>query len=864
MCKHYLVVKTSKFYKCVDESKNVSYLEDVIEYLRRCPEPDRTIEREARILDHALYPHQREFPQLVQHQRFAKHFPKDLTLDAKIVYSLNGNGHPAMKEWALQSTNRSVYRALTSLDKAAAARRILADSKYDIEALIEAEEVFAPELEKWKQDNTYYIPVREFFDNKPQAPVASTEIREPRKPLRDAAKKALEHSFNIAGYLTLPLQLLRSFLPESIGENLRTTKDDFNKKRQEWRSRAGTAASSAINSGKESYQKFRDRNLIATIDGYSADFYASYLIAGTPDKHMDSGELLQSGALLLARDIPCKKVGSIITSLVYRKESVPRDESRLLVPFNYSFTAIDGMKIHYNMSAWDFDAIAQQDVDDLILPADFITRIEQYRNENVTNEFICSEIKNSFQYKLPKSHLNLTRFEGAARTKLGVCQDVNYLLFYTFRKLHRPSFLLAGFQPDGNRITTDDGHVITVARDELTGTWSIYDATPGIKERWEFQTSRIKKTRVGRALDRTTNALIGLTTPVFRGGRKVIAGGVQLAAKYSRLAAMTLQQAMYKDLLDDLRKYSEATSQSVYEADYSKFEDEHKALAERNAERELRAYCHLDNIGIWDDQTFRIDPRFRISGLFSPSDVRKAVHNLKYYSVAFPEYLKRFDKLHLPVEMIEEVVQKGGYIHPVSSSDAGWRRCIHYLFALAAFDEVPPSPGQTSEPVLGYLNPRKFIQVYNETTNSYDRIEQPERIRPRMLRSREFFIASDEEYTFATRILTLFKVDQADWSWYHPSTTSIEVSPVERYQYSPQILSFDKKRSRTRDQYWHSIAQIISTYAKSREHSGQVVHDTILNARYEYQYSGTIKSCSDQSLLKLPVSRSQVLPVSKR
>lgn len=830
----------------------MGYYQALVDYLQHGEEKDKRVEKHTKLLEIEGKPDEEGLCELLEDRNIVQTLNPKRVYDFDVAQNLKKNRKDpqwdnkvsqALINLALERANDRLGNFFEEIDKEEFAKFLLHNSKYDIAGLEEAKSIFWPELVKWAGDNDYYIPVREFFDNKDH------HFREGnhRGDYKDFFKEYTPMNQGLEGLakiLLLPMVLLDQALQqtkfyewmdkmvEKLGSQVNITKTDFNRYSDFMKDRSSEVGDMFKDFFERLSKSYKERHVIAWIDEDSNPFYVQHVINGFPNKNADDIFLVKSYNAVNPVDGIEKKgiVAKVSQSKYhYKKKYKPSRLEDVLVPFDGEYIGSEANVLCFGFSPWDLDKLPQKSVAKLDLPEEFLERIEGYKRRNTSPEIIARNLREEFYYESPKKILGKTRFESAAITQRGVCQDVNFLYWYTLREMGIPSHYILGHVPEGDTLTTTEHASVLV---KMGDNWNILDATPHkIAEKESSKTS---------SFNFSIPSFPKMDTHRIRDLIESIGDSYISVKEAARNKGMELQQRMYKDLLDEFRESASKTTSIIKEQlsvrDF--LPDFYREVLQETRQNLYHMDQTIDKINFFTNlpEDVTQNPKINIHGFFKPKQIRESLEEMEYYQNAYPEYAQRLDMFKVSRDILEKTMGTEGNLRPFHSGQNGsWENIINYMFLLAGQSERPSTPLDIPNPKRTFYRTVKQLLGQDSITGETYVIKKPKHIQPKRSNDKRMF-HSVNEVPSEEEIRRVYPLGFEEHAWLKKEFETIDLRPSkEHYTHSPAILTFDKEYSQKYRDYWNFVGNYLRGHIHAGEMTASVVAEELTKARADFK-----------------------------
>ena len=746
----------------------------------------------------------------------------------------------------MELSKKEFINFTNKIDREDSTRALLNFCGYDVEGLDSARDIFEFELKKWQDNKDYYVPVRDFF-----GPFIPENIINLDDPYSEELMNPLRHSRDFSRYLisiaALPFSLM-ALLPGALLSkffNNNDTSEPLDKRETDFNTRDKSDSSSFFDNLKyklaDWLEWFKDMNLVATYNNDSDLFFVEHLIS---DFHSSNDRIKD-----LYRNGVAHKASSVLTSstdieddgleLEFINGSAPIDKSNIPLPMFYSlFETRDNVAKMYRCN-WNLDdTINSQLSANLRLPEKFINRIDELVKGEKSIDKIKDEVKEMFIYKKPKKYKGLSRFESAAVSMNGVCQDVNFFLWHILRKKGIPSYLAVGLQGKNGGITRDSGHAKVIAYDKDKKEWGEYDSTPRKEDVEIYEMKRgSKQPSIDIAFLR--KGLGYLSYPIYMGlsfGIGAMVTGIRFTKQKTLEGMIMAEKRICKNVLDDLEEHLNRFDDNLNNVDKNQmmlFEEKEK-IKDETIENS-RDIMNMSNIPIITNDSETNHEIGKIEKLFNPFKILYQIDELKYVVDTLPEYVKRYHYFVMAENVFNDVLITKGELFPFTPKRPDeWKNVMLNLFNTFAEIKEPPHPLETRQPRRYYYKAKRgmSVKIDDEITTW---VKKPRFIKD--LHSDEKNVFIDDSHNNNLETVKNIYEGMTDYNeWYMVTHENVDMKPdVKHYTYSPQILSFDKMWAVSSEEYWTLFGNIIKKHIKNSESVFRYMWEDLVKMHNEYR-----------------------------
>lgn len=757
-------------------------------------------------------------------------FPKQIKEGLSNAIAINRESYPfyskELIDRAVGLSREDLEKYLSTFDREDTIRAMLHHLGYDSHGLEIGRNVLTTELIKWELDPGYYVPVTDFFA--PEGVVLKKDLElEGHLEFRDYSDP-LRHSKTLMSKFLLPLLAipacalgtLAAGLYGAMNKPLDSFRTDFNRfsnNVSDGFSAAGEAFSDGFDELREKWEK---RRLIAEYDGGDM-FFVEHLLSDFARPEDDLDDLYSLGMAMESSrvKISLQDSGSTIR-LRYLNGFRPTSGEKVFSPLNYSVKDENDEELILRLGEWELNKADTPLVARLTLPESFKEMVEGFDNLLVSG--IERRVKEEFIYKKPKKYKDLSRFESAAFSEAGVCQDVNFLLWYALRQNGVPSYLAVGFRGEDGKIEFNAGHTKVIAFDKVIDKWEEFDATPSKADVDRYEDGQ-KRENSNLEISVEIPDLPSIEIPSLSKRLKESVSSAYRATKEKAIEYIVrAEKWAYRDLLNDFEQTLDAFNGAFEGIEKSVVltQKEKDKLAENNLGRTCFVQ-RLRNIPVIEyNKGLRTE---EIRRPFNPKELREAVESLKYFANALPEYIQRYHNFIRAENVLHEVLKTNGKLIPYSSDNPEqWREMITELFSMFGHIAEPPHPFDTAEPRRFYYKAFDKKQIVDEKTGLVYRLHKPKHITDLHSDDRGFFIDNSKdalvEQIANVRRIYDGQIPVHERGWYNLSEERIDLRPYRtNYTLSPEILSFDKNWAVKREDYYVLLGDIMKRHIKQRE-----------------------------------------------
>lgn len=796
----------------------MTYFEDVLAYLRESHDRDQTIDQASSTLDKIINAENHSW-----HENYSslEHLlPEEIKTWQPVVAMLSHpNDHnPYFLSMASAQAETSVNKAIREIDLDTVRKKVLECAGYDLPGLSKAKKVIVPELERWKKDNNYPVPIREFFDEKiakpwlDDVPVAqdigmaeikrfASEIYNLTSPRIRQVGSAINKVISTGILIPILAAAVPAFLTykglqfmaagkKAMGKMTDGSTMDFNQFNE----------GSAVEVHEELYYK-------VPID---ADFLIATIVTGMNSKHSTLKELQNSGYTTQVLG----GLSELINKEEYTIQTAPSAQDgtppRIL---NQEITQEGWTSITYSPKEWDaYKLVAQKLPIDLETTAEYRILVDTLRAKNASPATIAESVGSLFQYGQPAKS-DEARFEAALKQRRGVCQDVNFWVMHALREVnYTESYLAIGYVRKNSTITTDDCHAQVIMNHE--GTLQYVDGTPGsnFTERLA-QTGRnwhvAKKPQTpsfsrGGSRDTQRHSLdesvseeeVNSLSQQWDNFKAQASRTVNNAKEFSitqyKTAKKAIRQLLVKGQAAFYSDYVDALSNTTREA--VSVSNTHSIASSM---RLVNHYCQ--NIKGIKVQTTGDVGRVEVVDFIKPEQIKHAVGELEYITAATPQRAQRFNQDGHYRAVLDEL-SKSGKLFPFSANDPNWRDGMEFLLKLANRNATPPELYAVSTPerVIFTLNTKYAKELSVVLPPKIEYVGYGESDIPELIANTPELQSG--KYSFSV-------------------TNKEQPIGASRYIDSPEVKSFDSGRSGN-NLYWQEIKSTIQDISLGRELHG--------------------------------------------
>lgn len=679
----------------------------------------------------------------------------------------------------------------------------LKEAGYNVDELARSGKVIKKELKKLEHDSSYYVPVEDFFKGH----------REGDAEKSGQGSECATLTFNPSNVLAVAAGI--AFAPFGAAAALASAiSHDLN----EFVSPLKEALSST-------FKKYvADAGLIARYEPSTADpFFVTHLVSDFTDKYDTFPELVNKGFVIDAKDIGRTLSSDTAMSVTYK--SGHADMGPMLLPVGYGIKALNGDTLSLVRGKWALDKVNNPLRLEIRIPEDIKARIDNgFANGNSLGS-IARELSNLFDYMNPHRIGSYSRFEAAAATRKGVCQDVNFILWHSLRERGIPSYLALGFVGEDGKISVGNGHADVIAYDAYSDEWKELNATPSgslssritrwvnwlgdhlpsinlhlphLPSRHDGNLSTVNKENGITIIDRVRNAYTAAkkaaSDVVVRAEKRVYHGYIteleeQIAsvnAQYDHVEAQGYSPEMVSSIADHIRKESECMFDSPLNIDVS--------LAKR-----------------WDMS--------EIEKPFRPSGLKKYVAGNRYFVNVLPEYVDRWGRFSVAENELQMTLRTRGRLLPYTDRSPEWRSRLKDVFNIFAVYMEPPSIKEASDP-------RRVCALRQEVwynPETHERFIAPKGLQADIeADERVFYLDADwDDDSYTKKKVALYERIPAELrKWYKMSNKYVDLRPAkENYTFSPEVISYDRKHSFSMDTYWHLMGDVMRSHIMDSESS---------------------------------------------
>lgn len=829
----------------------MGYFENIVKYLRK-NNISKSLDSWAELLDIPTKPSENDLTKLLENRNVKTKIPSNIISDFIIAKELKYDTNP---EWnnpisrglidlAVERGYGAYEDLITKIDRENYSKEILQQTGFDVKGLQKSKRVMKKQLQKWRKNNDYYVPLQDLFW------AFNTESAEYKLKYYDPSRYA-KSAIGALGVLGMELYRLIYAGLEKLGQKIRpnvqppipksmdTAKYDFNNILNILY--RGSGLGGLLDS-------FRERHTIAFVETGSSEFYIQDLLTAFSDKNMGLDDVVMNNESIKPSKIPkIPQESRDPIKYFYNKKFKPTVLDNILVPFDYRYVRGEGNVNVFEEATWNLDAVPMGEIVNLNLPEEFNKNIESFKSMNTSPLTIMYKFKREYLYGDPKLAAGKTRFESTALFKKGVCQDVNFLFLYTLRKMGIPSFMALGYLQEEDKIIAP-GHAVVIAKYDKE--WEIYDATPTKKEEdYDSNKDRPEKHKPFKPKKQKNYHFFNGVGKLYRSFRKEY----NEIKESARRKAIDLEKRIYKDLLTNLDEQLNATTQIVVSqiSTISPTSDNYAKIVATTTE-DLSKINVIRNIGLENisniPRKYNFDTKrdlkpqnvsVRVNGLFKPKQVREALKQLKYYELAYPDYVQRVNMFNVSKDYYNEVLRTQGKLIPFHSRQNGdWTKLIDYMFFIAGKTEVPPSPLNVSAPERVYFDVKPKLDVRDPENGREYRIKKPKWIQPQRSDDKRVFSVKDEgaalDITDEQLKTEIYNILPFEEQWYKREMEQVEYPDQRRYTHAAEILKFDKEYSEKNKFYWHFISEFLKSNIKAGEYTASVVFQKLTQAVQEY------------------------------